>query len=83
MVVNDRAHQVCENILKTIKSSKLNYVVNETPYSSYITIRKAFTKEHKGLSNVTLVCEDEVNLENFKEKIARLGPATIAIDNII
>ena len=72
MFLNDRAHQVCENILKTIKSSKLNYVVNETPYSSYITIRKAFTKEHRELSNVTPVPEDEVNHESFKENISAL-----------
>ena len=72
MVVNERAHQVCENILKTIKSSKLNYVFNETPYSSYITIRKAFTKEHRELSNVTLVREDELNHESFKENISAL-----------
>ena len=34
----------CGQILFCLKTSQLNYVVKETPYSAYITIRKRFVK---------------------------------------
>ena len=34
----------CNNILNTIRSSSLNYAVQETPFSIYITIRKSEAK---------------------------------------
>ena len=37
---------VCGQILFSLKMSKLNYLVNETPYSAYITIRKKFIKNN-------------------------------------
>ena len=55
---NSKAHKVCEDLLSICKSSKLNYLVKETPYSAYITIRKRFVKE-TDLSDVTLVPRDE------------------------
>ena len=38
------ANFVCKQILRVIKESELNYLINETPYSSFITIRKKFVK---------------------------------------
>ena len=32
----------CGQVIFSLKSSRLNYIVNETPYSAYITIRKKF-----------------------------------------
>ena len=67
---NIKAHIVCENLLNKVKHSKLNYLVNETPYSVFITIRKKFTKEHQDLPNVTLAQEVNVakNAKIFKLK---------------
>ena len=64
MVSEFLANQVCEKLVKDIKNSHLNYLVNETPYSAYITIRKKFTKAHADLSNVTLVPNSDVSLES-------------------
>ena len=38
------ANFACGQIIFSLKSSKLNYIVKETPYSAYITIRKKFLK---------------------------------------
>ena len=46
MVVNSSPYKVCENLINDVKASNLNYLVNETPYSAFITIRKRFTKEY-------------------------------------
>ena len=54
MVMDIRANQVCEKLISTVKSSKLNFIVNEMPYSAFITMRKRFTKEYRDLCNVTL-----------------------------
>ena len=55
MVVDNRANQVCEKILSTVKFSNLHFIVNETPNSAFITMRKRFTKDYIDLPNVTLV----------------------------
>ena len=34
----------CGQILFSLKTSKLNYMVKETPFSAYVTIRKKFVK---------------------------------------
>ena len=36
----------CGKILYCLKMSRLNYLVKETPYSAYITVRKKFIKEN-------------------------------------
>ena len=43
MATEVSAEFACGKILFGIRQSKLNYVLNETPYSAYITIRKKFT----------------------------------------
>ena len=40
---NSSAEFACGQILFTLKHSKLNYIVKETPYSAYITINKEET----------------------------------------
>ena len=54
MTGNYSANFVCNQILRVIKESELNYLINETPYSSFITIRKKFVKNsdaHKAPEN--------------------------------
>ena len=38
------AEKACGQLLICLKMSKLNYIVNETPFSAYITIRKKFLR---------------------------------------
>ena len=35
-------HNACGKIFFCLKKSNLNYVVKETPFSAYVTIRKKF-----------------------------------------
>lgn len=69
MVVDIRANVVCEKILNTVNSSNLNYIVNETPYSVFITMRKRFTNDFRDLTNVTLVEDviEETHIDFQKE----------------
>ena len=69
MVENVRANQVCERILKFIKESNLNYLINETPYSSFVTIRKRFTKGFTDSSEVTFVSDDVSSLQNECQRL--------------
>ena len=39
-------HFTCAQVLDTLRQSGLNYTLNETPYSVYLTLRKKFIKEH-------------------------------------
>ena len=41
------AEKACGQLLICLKMSKLNYIVNETPFSAYITIRKKFLRNVK------------------------------------
>ena len=38
------AEKACGQVFICLKMSKLNYVVRETPFSAYVTIRKKFMK---------------------------------------
>ena len=62
-----RAHTVSEQMLSILKSSKLNYLVKETPYSAFVTIRNRFFKDIQDISGVTLV--SEATDSNKKENI--------------
>ena len=44
MTDNLRASIMCNQVLRVVKESKLNYLVNETPYSAFVTIRKKIVK---------------------------------------
>ena len=38
-------NEVCAEIIRTVNASNLNFQVNQTPYSMYISIRKKFLKD--------------------------------------
>ena len=70
----------CSKVLNTIKTSQLDFYLQETPYSAFITIRKKYVKSFKSdIVNVEtengieeLKRENE-NLRNYvKEKTAEL-----------
>ena len=63
-----RAHTVCEQMLSILKTSKLNYLVKETPYSAFVTIRKRFLKETKDLPSVTLVQDNNTGENDFRRE---------------
>ena len=60
MTGNLRANTVCNQVLKVVKESNLNYLVNETPFSAFITIRKNFVRQSgkQEALEVTLACDD-------------------------
>ena len=56
MFGENSAEFACGQLLYNIKMSKLNYMVKETPYSAYITVRKKFVK---GVVDIKTVEPDE------------------------
>ena len=45
MTDKSRASTMCNQVLRVVKESNLNYLVKETPYTAYVTIRKTFVKD--------------------------------------
>ena len=66
------ANSACNQVLQIIKESNLNFLINETPYSAFVTIRKKFVK-----------CSAEVTLETevIHEKPARENISNNELDN--
>ena len=73
------AHEACDEVINAIKSSNLHFVLQETPHSVYITIRKKFVnKDFVKISGDTdtrtalrYLEIDHNNLKkDYKEKIA-------------
>ena len=70
------AEFACGQILFTLKQSKLNYIVKETPYSAYITIRKNLltpsvreaSEDETSESIVVSVNDKNIQNENSKLK---------------
>ena len=46
------AKNKCEWVLKELKSSNLNFVLQETPFSAYLTIRKSFVKNLNSATSI-------------------------------
>ena len=64
--------EIFSEILKNIQTSPLNFNINLTPFSAYITLRNSFNKSFTPstkltLSNVSVISE-ELTSENFKLK---------------
>ena len=53
---------LCDNILNSVRTSNLNYVCQETPYSIYLTIRKSWRKHQQ-------VQQEELPKSAFKDEI--------------
>ena len=66
------ASNVCDSLMLAIKASQLDFVIQETPYSSFVTIRKKFKKGFNPSNEVTEVDTvynhtlKELKLENCK-----------------
>ena len=45
------AIQTCENLLKQIRASNLNFIIHETPYSTKVCLRKRYIKDASGPSS--------------------------------
>ena len=64
MALLSRPEKACESVITTLKMSRLDFHVEETPYSAYITVRKKFSHHFKpelctNMSN----CEQEANVD--------------------
>ena len=42
------AFQMCESLLSNLRCSKLNFSIQESPFSALVSIRKTFVKDLKG-----------------------------------
>ena len=62
------AEYACGEILFCLKQSNLNYVLNETPYSAYITIRKKFLKISEGKEKSAIKDNLNANSIDMNEK---------------
>ena len=47
MTGEESADKACGQVLICLKMSKLNYMVKETPFSAYVTIRKKFLQSYQ------------------------------------
>ena len=70
------AMATCEKVLSTVKKSALNFIIQETPFSAYLTIRKTYCKDIKNLT----VAEDNHDEQN-KEKITKFEKENIYLKN--
>ena len=59
----------CDLLLKQLKSSNLNFLLQETPFSAYLTIRKSFIKNLK-TNNLFQTSNDSEEI--LKRKVAAL-----------
>ena len=69
---------VCNNIHNLIQSSGLHFVINQTPWSSYITIRKKSIGPHLAAKPAPEGCIEEN--EKLKEQIITLENALVNIE---
>ena len=82
------AHKTCDEIVKSVKSSNLHFILQETPHSVYLTIRKKCVKncEENNRSKIeteTLRMQiDSSNKKQIKDDIGVI-PYLPAPNNIV
>ena len=66
MTSENSVEKACGQILFSLKMSKLNYMVKETPYSAYITIRKKFVKSFQPDSDTSPKLDQNQSMVKLK-----------------
>ena len=81
--------KTCENLIRQVCSSKLDYQMNQTPYSIYFSIRKKFVKGYKPNLQENLNVPHETNdseIVHIKNEYAKLYSylqASVANENVL
>ena len=70
MALSEKADSVCGQVLICLRMSKLDYMVRETPYSAYVTIRKRFNK-HVKEEPADTASDEKVHGLNANDKILK------------
>jgi myosin heavy subunit len=68
--------EICDKINNTVLNSGLHFIINQTPFSNYITIRKKFSRHPQiNLAAPDLKLRNDVtqNLDSFKDTSEELG----------
>ena len=64
--------ELCENIIREVCKSNLDFQINQTPYSLYFSIRKKFVKGHKPNSAENDKSTGKETLDNIKKEYSKL-----------
>ena len=64
------AHLNCENLLQALRRSNLNFIINESPYSAQICIRKRFLRETQRIPYPQTSVAENSDF-NLKEKLEK------------
>ena len=76
------ANSACNQILKIVKESNLNFLINETPYSAHVTIRKKFVKNSAEVTHENVVVHHDSARENTaKDELNHKFEALIVENN--
>ena len=57
--------EICENIIHHVKTSNLNYILSETPFSVNISLKKWFQKNNR-IANFSKSNSEHMNMTEFK-----------------
>ena len=62
------AGEACDAVLSFIKMSQLDFLIQETPYSSFITIRKKFRKDLNNRARAEVTKNTADIIEGLKQE---------------
>ena len=66
------ANETCEKLLRCIKQSQLDFLLQETPYSAFITVRKRFVKNFNAPSATHGTVESDKVIEDLRSENEKL-----------
>ena len=64
--------QTCENIVRLVNMSKLDYQMNQTPYSMHFSIRKKFLRGHNPDLQISTEIYKDVEMFHIKQEYKKL-----------
>ena len=70
----------CDSVISSVRASSLNFSIQETPYSLFLTIRKFFVKSTQVFSpSQSLIGENPEIVRNLENRIKSVEKANLVL----
>ena len=82
-VLYPRVQRSCDMVLNSVRTSSLNFSVQETPYSIYLTIRKSFSKSSDPQAQFLMAEQSDtiIDIESLSKKLSSSESEILSLKN--
>ena len=79
MFPTNAVQESCNSIMHHIRASSLNFKIEETPYSIFLTVRKSFSKNFSSHPSPSFLVSNACDLSEFQSELEKLKEENIEL----